>query len=351
MSLSHSLTRQHINTLVHYHMIHKLIFILAIGLAFDAAAQKDGQSLRFEGKPGPGKGKHIVFVSGDEAYRSEEALPLLAKILSEHHGFTCTVLFPMDKTSGAINPNVLDNIPGLEVLREADLMVIFTRFRELPDDQMKYIDEYTRLGKPVVGMRTSTHAFRYVKNPSSPYAKYSFDSKAKGWQQGYGKQVLGETWVSHHGRTGEQGTRAVVNAVIGEHAILRGVKDIWTTTDVYGISDITGEETVLLYGVCTKGMDPSSPADFGKGAMPIAWVKNYTSDEGNTGRVFTTTLGASIDLKNEDLRRLLVNGCYWAVGMDALIPEKSNVTIDNKFNPTMWGMDRFKQGLKAADLR
>lgn len=330
--------------------MYKLIFLLFIALTFDAAAQKNGQSLTFEGKSGPGKEKHIVFISGDEAYRSEETLPLLAKILSEHHGFTCTVLFSIEKESGNINPNVLDNIPGLEVLRQADLMVIFTRFRELPDDQMKYIDEYTKLGKPVVGLRTATHAFRYVKNPSSPYAKYSFDSQAKGWEQGYGKQVLGENWVSHHGTTGE-GTRALVNAMVGKHAILRGVKDIWTTTDVYGIRDIQGDETVLLYGVCTKGTDPSSPADFGKGSMPIAWVKDYTSDAGNTGRVFTTTLGASIDLKSEDLRRLLVNGCYWALGMDALIPEKSNVTIGYKFDLTMWGMDGFKKRVKPSDLR
>ena len=327
------------------------LLLLAIVITLEVTAQKASQTLTYEGNPGAGKGKHIVFISGDEAYRSEEALPLLAKILAEHHGFTCTVLFATDKTSGTVNPNVLDNIPGLEVLREADLMVLFTRFRELPDEQMKYIDEYTKLGKPVVGLRTSTHAFRYVKNPSSPYAKYSFDSKAKGWEQGYGKQVLGETWVAHHGRTGQEGTRAVVNSLVGKHAILRGVEDIWTTTDVYGISEITGDETVLLYGVCTKGMDASSLADFGKGAMPIAWVKNYTSDAGNTGRVFTTTLGASIDLKNEDLRRLLVNACYWAVGMDPVIPYKSNVTISNSFSPTMWGMDGFKQGLKPADLR
>lgn len=336
----------HNKTILHW----TILLVLSVAITFDSAAQKDGQSLRFEGKSGHGKGKHIVFISGDEAYRSEEALPLIAKILAEHHGFTCTVLFPIDKASGTINPNVLDNIPGLEVLREADLMVIFTRFRELPDEQMKYIDEYTKLGKPVVGLRTATHAFRYVKNPSSPYAKYSFDSKAKGWEQGYGKQVLGENWVSHHGHTGE-GTRALVNAMVSKHAILRGVKDIWTTTDVYGINDIKGDETVLLYGLCTQGMDPSAPANFGKGAMPIAWVKDYTSEAGNTGRVFTTTLGASIDLKSEDLRRLLVNGCYWALGMDAVIPEKSNVSIDDKFNPTMWGMDGFRKGVKPADLR
>src|SRR4051794_23662461 len=88
---------------------------------------------------GPGRGKHVVLVSGDEEYRSEEALPQLAKILAKHHGFHCTVHFAIDPKDGTINPNVRDNIPGLELLKTADLMVIFTRFRDLPDAQMKYI--------------------------------------------------------------------------------------------------------------------------------------------------------------------------------------------------------------------
>src|SRR5205085_7740145 len=79
--------------------------------------------LVLEGHDGPGKGKHIVLVSGDEEYRSEEALPQLAKILAKHHGFKCTVLFAIDPNDGTINPNKNDNIPGLEALETADLMI------------------------------------------------------------------------------------------------------------------------------------------------------------------------------------------------------------------------------------
>src|ERR1700688_41132 len=104
-------------------------------------------------------GKHIVLISGDEEYRSEETLPQLAKILATHHGFKCTVLFAIDLKDGTINPNETHNIPGLEALKTADLMVIFTRFRDLPDEQMKYIVDYVESGKPVVGLRTATHAF------------------------------------------------------------------------------------------------------------------------------------------------------------------------------------------------
>ena len=92
-------------------------------------------------------GKHIVLISGDEEYRSEESLPQLAKILSTYHGFRCTVLFAIDRKDGTVNPGQPDNIPGLEALDSADLMVILTRFRDLPDDQMKHIVDYVESGK------------------------------------------------------------------------------------------------------------------------------------------------------------------------------------------------------------
>src|SRR5687767_7588891 len=148
----------------------------------------------YEGAAGPGKGKHIVLVSGDEEYRSEETLPQLGKILARHHGFKCTVLFAIDPSDGTINPNRRDNIPGLEVLKGADLMVIFTRFRDLPDEQMKHIIDYLDSGKPIVGLRTATHAFDLKMNKT--HARYTWNNK----EGGFGRQVLGETWVNHHGQ-------------------------------------------------------------------------------------------------------------------------------------------------------
>src|SRR5580765_2831516 len=118
-----------------------------------------GAGIVFQGTSGPGKGKHIVLVSGDDEYRSEEALPQLAKILATHHGFTCTVLFAIDPATGDIAPDRHQNIPGLEALDSADLLILFTRFRDLPDAQMKHIVDYVESGRPVVAMRTATHAF------------------------------------------------------------------------------------------------------------------------------------------------------------------------------------------------
>lgn len=315
-----------------------------------ACAQQGDQWISFEGGDGPGAGKHIVLVSGDEEYRSEEALPLLAKILSTHHGFKTTVLFAIDPQTGEINPDYQNNIPGLEQLQSADLMVLFTRFRELPDEQMQHIDEYLQAGKPIVAMRTATHAFRYEDNMDSPYARYSFDSEAAGWEDGFGRKVLGETWIDHHGHHGHEGTRGLVDGVQqrNDHPILRGVKDIWGPTDVYGTRELSGDPEVLVWGQPTKGMTADTEINWEKSVMPVAWTRTYTSESGNTGKVFTTTMGASVDLLSEDLRRLLVNACYWALDMGEQVPEESNVNIVGEYNPTMFGFGDYQKGRKPA---
>ncbi|HCN82887.1 MAG TPA: hypothetical protein DIT07_04605 [Sphingobacteriaceae bacterium] len=322
-----------------------LFIILIFGSLLTNAQQK--QWVVYEGKEGPGKGKHIVFVSGDEEYRSEEALPMMAKILAERHGFKCTVLFSIDPKTNKIDPDVQTNIPGLDQLKSADLMVIFTRFREVPDEQMKYIDEYVKSGKPIIAMRTATHAFQYIRNKQSPYAKYSYNSTAQGWKDGFGRRVLGETWVDHHGIHGKEGTRALINGVMAKSAILRGVKDIWGSTDVYAVRDLPENAQVLLYGQSTHGMTPESPLSYEKSIMPVAWIRSYTTESGKTARIFSTTMGAATDLVNEDLRRLIVNACYWATGMDQQIPEKNNVEIIGPYNPTAFG---FKNGLKGLTV-
>ncbi|MBV8879594.1 MAG: hypothetical protein JO332_06520, partial [Planctomycetaceae bacterium] len=112
---------------------------LAVALLCVAAGRPDDNPwLVFEGGDGVGKGKHIVLLSGDEEYRSEETMPQLGKILSKHHGFKCTVLFAINRKSGEIDPNTVDNIPGMEAIDGADLVIMALRFRNLPDDQMKH---------------------------------------------------------------------------------------------------------------------------------------------------------------------------------------------------------------------
>src|SRR5262249_42293681 len=154
----------------------------------------------------------------------------LGKILAKHHGFQCTVLFAIDPKDGTINPTRTNNIPGLEALQKADLLVLFTRFRDLPDEQMKYVVDYVESGRPIIGMRTATHAFKFDRKSSKTYAAYGFDSKE--WDGGFGRQVLGETWLSHHGQHGKQSTCGILAPGAEGHPILRGIQDgdIWGPT-------------------------------------------------------------------------------------------------------------------------
>jgi hypothetical protein len=307
----------------------------------------------FDGFRGPGTGKHIVLVSGDEEYRSEETLPQLAKILAKHHGFKCTALFAIEPADGTINPNV-SNIPGLESLKTADLMIIFTRFRNLPDDQMKHLVDYIESGRPIIGLRTATHAFNIP--PDKPFAKYSYNWPGPEFVQGFGRQVLGETWISHHGLHGKQATRGIIVRDQANHPILRGIKDgdIFGPTDVYGVRlPLPGDCTPLVLGQVVEGLAPSDKAATGEQnnpMMPIAWTKTYVSAGRPAGaRVFTTTMGASQDFASPGLRRLLVNASYWALMMEDRIPSESNVDLVGDYNPLPFGDNKFKKGVKPSD--
>jgi len=326
----------------------KLCMVMTVVLSIlGCGAAKAGPGIVFEGGKGPGNGKHIVFVIGDDEYRSEDSMPMLARILAVHHGFRCTALFPVNKETGEIDPGTLDNIPGLEALETADLMVIFTRFRELPDDQMKYIIDYTNSGKPIIGLRTATHAFNYTKNPSSPYAKYSFRSKDP--DGGWGREVLGETWIGHYGAHNQESTRGVIAEGMEGRPIVKGCENIWGPSDVYGLTTLQGDCKPLIMGQVLKGMDPNDKPNPDKKPLPIAWTKTYTGEKGKAARVFTTTMGHSFDFFSEGFRRLLVNACYWATGIEDKIPARSKVDFVGEYKPNNIGMGGHKKGLKPSD--
>lgn len=321
---------------------------LALLVMISSALHADDQWVVYEGKAGPGKGKHIVLVSGDEEYRSEEALPQLGKILAVHHGFKCTVLFAIDTNDGTINPKEVSNIPGLESLKTADLMIIATRFRNLPDEQMQHVVAYFESGRPIIGLRTATHAFNISGN--SKFSKWTWTSKEP--SGGFGRQVLGETWVAHHGAHGSESTRGIVAPGKESHPILRGIKagEIWGPTDVYTVAiPLPGDSQPLVLGQVVKGMKFDDPPLEGKKndpMMPVAWTKTYKGANGKTARVFTTTMGAATDLVAEGTRRMIVNAVYWALGMEEKIPEKSNVDLVGEFKPTPFGFDKFVRGVK-----
>ena len=320
------------------------------------------QWVTFSGDNGPGVDKHIVFITGDEEYRSEEGMPQLARILAKHHGFTCTVLFSIDAETGCIDPQVNDNIPGLQVLEDADLMVLFTRFRNLPDEQMKHIVDYVQSGKPVIGLRTSTHAFDIPGDRK--YHRWSWRNPK--WRGGFGTQVMGETWVAHHGGHGWQSSSGIIVEEQKKHPILKGIKDgdVWDPSDVYTVRLPLVDCTPLLLGRVLSGMDPDDgPCDVEKRddgttfdkndpMMPVAWTRIRPAAKGEIKRqrVFSSTFGASRCFTREGSRRLLVNACYWCLSMEDLIDEKMKVDIVGEYKPTRFGFGKHTADLKPSDL-
>ena len=294
-------------------------------------------------------GKSIVFVAGANEYNPETGLPILAHILAERHGFHCTVLFTTNK-AGEIDPNCNDNIPGLEALDQADLMVILCRFRELPDEQMTHIVDYVESGRPVVGLRTATHSFQYNPKSQSIYKKYTWNNKSADFEGGFGRQVLGETWIRHHAPNGKTSTRGVFAPGASSDPILRGIADgeIWGTTGAYGVRlPLLDNCKTLLLGQVIEGNKPTGKPVEGKlndPMQPIAWTRTYSLTPGKTGRVLTTTMGSAGDMQSEAFRRMLINAAYWATGMEDKIPAKS--AADFVGVPVTW-----KKGMTAAQLK
>lgn len=300
----------------------------------------------YEGTSGAGKGKHIVFIASDHEYKSEEALPALARILAKHHGFKCTVLFGVDPKTGEIVPGI-SNIPGTEALKTADLMVIFTRFQNLPASQMQPIVDYLDRGGPVVGLRTATHAFNIPAD--SPFAKYDYEFKGENYKGGFGRQILGETWVGHYGPNHKSSTRLDIVPAKAKHPILRGVTNMWAKIGAYNAYPIEGSEVLAMARPLT-GMEPASPIDESKQPMPGAWVRTYKSASGKAGRVFASTYGASDDLPNEGLRRMIVNACFWAAGLEKQIKPDADISLVGILRPTWNGEFKRATGIKPEDL-
>ena len=320
---------------------------LSFALAFTTGASADDQWITYEGKDGPGKGKRIVLLAGDEEYRSEEALPMLGKLLSQRHGFTCTVLFAINKETGEIDPNTGDNLPGAEALDKADLVITSLRFRHWPDGQMKHFADYVKAGKPLIGLRTSTHAFSGIRGEYAPF-------------NAFGKKVYGEGWVSHWGSHKSEATRGVIESGAKDDAVLRGVSDIFGDTDVYEAYP-PADAKILVRGLVLKGMKPGDePADYKKKratdkeeqevnnpAMAVVWTRVNDNEFGKGNKVLCTTMGSATDLQYEGLRRLVVNAAYSFTGLE--VPAKADVEYVDPYQPLFYGFNGYRKGLKVSD--
>jgi type 1 glutamine amidotransferase len=300
----------------------------------------------YQGDAGPGQGKHIVFLASDHEYRAEEACPALARILAKHHGFKCTVVFGVDK-DGFIEAGS-SRVSGLEALEKADLFVIFARFLNLPDEQMAHIVSYLDRGGPVVGLRTSSHAFKIPGG--SKYAKYDFKSKAADYENGFGHQILGNTWVGHYGTNHKQGTRVTTVPEQRGHVILTGVgESAFCHAGAY-VGKAAPDFTVLAMSQPLVSMDPGAEADASKPPMPCTWTRHYAAKDGTKHRVFHSTQGASEDIADASYRRLIINGILWAAGMEKDIKADLDISFVGPYQPGTFSFGGYARQVKPSDL-
>ncbi|HEX4167973.1 MAG TPA: ThuA domain-containing protein [Bryobacteraceae bacterium] len=326
--------------------------LLALVLAFPYFVKAQG--VTYAGGKGPGHGKNIVLIAGDDGeYHSEEMLPQFAKILSVRHGFRSTVLFPLDP-DGTINPHQNRDLQGLEALRNADLLVLFMRWRDLPDDQVKMLIDYAQSGRPILAIRTGTHPLQL--RTSKTYQRYSWDSTVPDWEGGFGRKILGETWVAHHGQHGKQSTRAFFAPGAAASPILRGIHsgEIWVPTEVYEVR-LPMKPTCqpLLLGQVLSGLHPNDAPVAGKvndPMMPVAWTNRFNSESGKPARIFVSTMGAADDFETAALRRLLVNAAYWTVGLEKKISPDADVSLVGEYHPHSYLSETYTKGVKPADL-
>jgi type 1 glutamine amidotransferase len=242
----------------------------------------------------------VVFVTGDHEYSSETTMPLLAAELEKNYNMRTIVLKSSpDHTSE-------ENIPGLEALSEADLAVFFLRWRRLPADQLKFIDDYLKSGKPVMGFRTSTHSFNYPEGHSH-HQWNAFGERAFGSPPGWG----GAAHHTHYGH--ESSTDVSVIDKEASHPVLKGVdKNFHVRSWLYKVLPdypATGS-TWLLMG---KPVNPNTPEAI---ENPVAWT--WTSSSG--AKTFMTTLGHPEDFNEPAVQRLVINATHWT--LDRPVPDE-----------------------------
>lgn len=258
------------------------------------------------------KKPYVVFVTGDHEYSGELTLPLIAAELEKNYGMRTKVLKSTPDYNGE------KDIPGLEALREADLAVFFLRWRLLPQEQLDSIDDYLKSGKPVMGFRTTTHAFNYPKG--DPRERWNaFGEFAFGAPPGWG----GAAQHTHYGH--KSTTDVTVIPAAAKHPILTGVEPAFHVSSwLYRVlpNYPANGAVPLLMG---RSVNPDKDAI----DNPVAWTwKNQWG-----GKAFLTTLGHPADFRVDAFQRLVVNAIHWELGLP--VPQrrgadrwKGKITID-----------------------
>jgi len=240
-----------------------------------------GRTFRFSQDRRP----HLAMIVAEDEYETERTLREFAAA-QLGHDFRVTMVYGSDRDRNAI--------PGLEALDDADLALVSVRRRPLPSVDLERVRKFVQAGKPMVGIRTASHAFSVLSAVPALAA-----SDVSDWPS-FDAQVWGGNYHGHF----ENDRQATVwrQPEAAAHPVLQGVgrKPFPAGASLYKTSPLAAGATLLLQG----RVDNES-------AEPVAWT--YT--RGDQGRSFYTSLGSPADFANPDFVRLLHNGLRWAAGL------------------------------------
>ena len=330
-------------------MTTRLAFLAAAGLFAMGTCAAAADRVVYEGDSGPGKGKHILFIASDHEYRGEETCPAIARILAARYGFKCTILF--GQTEEGVIKQGSSLIPGIETIDDADMLFLFLRFVHPKDAWMAKLEDYLKRGGPVLGLRTTTHAFNGLKGK---YAYHNYNSKQEDFVGGFGRQVLGETWnpslgAGHYGSNHKYATAMHVVPAQKQHPVMRGVKEMHAMAGAYSARPMPNS-TILATNRVLESMKVGAKPLKNKAPQPAAWVRNYTFQGGKEGRAFCSTQGASEDILSEGVRRMIVNATLWCMGMEEQITADADVSFVGPYNPSTFSFKPSVTDAKPGDI-
>lgn len=229
---------------------------------------------------------HVVFMIGEDEYKTWETLPDFAEKDLKPLGYRITII-----QADAADKN---QFPGLvAALRDADLLFLSVRRRTPPQEQLDAVRRYLAAGKPLVGIRTASHAF--ALRPKDKLA----DPKLAVWPE-FDSQVFGGNYTNHY--KGNQVAKISPAPGAETHPILRDIPaaKLPGNGSLYKVSPLEKGTTPLLIGEIV-----------GEAPEPVAYTHLYGE---KSGRIFYTSLGHPDDFQSADFRRFLVNAVAWALG-------------------------------------
>lgn len=330
-------------------MIARHVFAAVAGFFLLSASATAADRVVYQGDSGPGKGKHILFIASDHEYRGEETCPAIARIMAKRYGFKCTVLF--GQTEDGLIKQGSSHIPGIEAIDDADMLFLFLRFVHPEDAWMKKFEGYLKRGGPVIGLRTTTHAFNGLKGT---YAYHNFNNGSEDFVGGFGRQILGETWnpklgAGHYGTNHKYATAMHVVPEQKEHPVMRGVKNMHAMAGAYSARPMPNS-TILATNRVLESMEVGAKPLKDKAPQPAAWVRSYSFQGGKEGRAFCSTQGASEDILSEGVRRMIINATLWCMELEEHITDDADVSFVGPYNPSTFSFKASVTDAKPGDI-